>query len=138
MKRKVLSNLTKIMCIIFAIWTIIIILFAYNLIDYKESYDQYVGKFINAYIIYLLIFVCSIGLTIILNIRKLKWIEVRKRMINFIKTFVVFVFLTYVLKYVFKSSQLDLLEIIYNSIGLSAVSTFSDLIFFREKNTEIV
>lgn len=136
MKIRFLSNLIRIMCIIFAIWTAIIVLFTYNILDYKESYDLYVGEFINAYIIFLITFILCITFAIILNIRKLMWNEIWKRVIKLIKIFLVLVFLTYAFNYMFRPSQLDLLGIIYNSLGLSVISSFLDLIFFKEGNNK--
>ena len=73
-------------------------------------------------------------IAVIINMRKLKWIEIRKRLYKFIAYFVFLSGFTYIADYIFKSLEFDLYNIVSTSLGLSLGLVFLDLVFFKEKN----
>ncbi|SMB85199.1 hypothetical protein SAMN00017405_1617 [Desulfonispora thiosulfatigenes DSM 11270] len=70
----------------------------------------------------------------ILNSRRLKWIEIRKRLLKFIALFAMFGVVNYVFDYVFRPSNIDLFRAFSNALGLSFGISFVDVIFLKKKN----
>ncbi|WP_108671793.1 hypothetical protein [Peribacillus acanthi] len=112
----------------FAVGTIIV-LFIVN-INIDNTFSFY---FIIAYVIFLLLSLLYFIFAIVINIRKLKWSDIRKRIYRFITLFILISATTYSLKYIFRPSEIDVFDF-GTPLGLAFGMSFFDLIFFKEKN----
>ena len=121
--------LTYIIYVLFAVGTITTLFFVYKDIDSSFSL-----AFVIGYIIFLFLSFFYFMIAVIINMRKLKWIEIRKRLYKFIAYFVFLSGFTYIADYIFKSLEFDLYNIVSTSLGLSLGLVFLDLVFFKEKN----
>jgi hypothetical protein len=128
MRRSIIDTFNNIIYVIFIIATIISIFIVYKNIDNKFAIGFVIG-----YAIFAVVFLFYVILGIILNVTKLKWVGIRKRMIRFIKIFVILGILNYIFDYVFKSKKIDFLNMLSVSFGLALGSSFFDLVFFRER-----
>lgn len=128
MKKNILQNITKIICSLFIAATIIIIFFAY-----KKINNPFASKFGMFYLFLTLFFIVYIILITILNSRKLKWFEIRKRILKFITFFVLIGALNYAGDYIFRPSKIDLLREFSIPLGLSFGICFFDLNFSHMK-----
>lgn len=128
MRRSIIDTFNNIIYVIFIIATIISIFIVYKNIDNKFAIGFVIG-----YAIFAVVFLFYVILGIVLNVTKLKWVGIRKRMIRFIKIFVILGILNYIFDYVFKSKKIDFLNMLSVSFGLALGSSFFDLVFFRER-----
>ncbi|MGN2371068.1 hypothetical protein ACTFJW_13640 [Clostridium cagae] len=123
MKKSILSKFTKIMYILFAILTIIVLFSAYNNID-----NKFIVKIAIAYVIFACIFLIYIAAISILRIKKLKWTEIRKRLLHFSTTFigiwVANILFTYLIK-----NEVNILNHIYTPLALAFGISFFDLLW---------
>lgn len=69
----------------------------------------------------------------ILNSRKLKWVEIRKRLFKFFSLFILFGSLNYIFDYVFRHSNIDLSGAISKSVGLAFGISFFEVIFLKKE-----
>jgi hypothetical protein len=127
MKNNISLNLKNILFIIFAVGSIITFL-----IIYRDINNSFTYKFVIGYVIFLFLFCLYLIFMIILNTKKLKWIEIRKRLVKFIVLFGLFGALNYIMDYVFRPSKIDLLREFSGPLGLSLAISFHDLIFFKK------
>lgn len=109
--------------------SIIIILF----MAHKDIDSSFSFAFIIGYIIFLFLSVFYFMIKIIINMKKLKGIEIRKRVYKFIAYFVFLSGFAYIADYIFKSVEFDLYNIVSNSLGLSFGLVFLDLVFSKKK-----
>jgi hypothetical protein len=128
MRRSIIDTFNNIIYVIFIIATIISIFIVYKNIDNKFAIGFVIG-----YAIFAVVFLFYVILDIILNATKLKLVGIRKRMIRFIKIFVILGILNYIFDYVFKSKKIDFLNMLSVPFGLALGSSFFDLVFFRER-----
>ncbi|WP_374722900.1 hypothetical protein [Peribacillus tepidiphilus] len=112
----------------FAVGTIIVLFIVNKNIDNTFSF-----YFIIAYVIFLLLSLLYFIVAIVINIRKLKWYDIRKRIYRFITLFILISATTYSLKYIFRPSEIDVFDF-GTPLGLAFGLSFFDLIFFKEKN----
>ena len=71
--------------------------------------------------------------------RELKWVELRKRILNFVRSSFInsvslFV-LVFMFDYFFKTSQLNFVKVLYTSVSLAFGVSFLDLVFLNKKNS---
>ena len=126
MKKNILTYLIYLLVVV----GMIILFF----IVYKDIDSSFSFAFIIGYIIFLFLTFLYFMIAIIINLRKSRWIEIRKRLYKFIAYFVLFSVFSYIAGYIFKSSELDLLNIISIPLGLSLGIAFFDLVIFKDKN----
>lgn len=88
--------------------------------------------FIIGYVIFLLLYVLFLFMLIFLNIRKLNWIQIRKRLLTFIIYFVCLNALHFLLSYFFKRSEMDIWDFA-GPLGVSIGLAFSDLMTWKRK-----
>jgi len=72
----------------------------------------------------------------ILNLRKLKWAEIKKSIFKFITLFVWFGVLNLCLDYFFRHSNIDLFKEFSTSLGLAFVFSFDIPLFKKKGNIE--
>lgn len=129
MKKNRVLIFTRILYILFAIGTIILLLMAYKGIDSRIAF-----KFGIGYIFLTFFLLLYIPLITILNLRKLKWIEIRKRLFKFIASFTLFGTLNYIIDYVLRPSNIDLFREFSIALGLAFGITFIDVTFLKKKD----
>jgi tryptophan-rich sensory protein len=101
-------------------------------IVYKEIDNSFSYKFVIGYLILLLLtFLYSIIVTVI-NVRKLSWSEIRKRLIRLIIIYLISSGLNLITKYFFKPDW-DYVKVFTLSIGYSLGWAFFDLVFIKKK-----
>ena len=124
MIKNILSKLIIFLETIFFISTIVLMF-----IIYKKIESSLVDKFILIYIILLVL--CSLSLIIIaiMNIKTLRWDDIRRRLSRFIIIFISFTALSFILSYIF---NIDLWSKFSVTLGSSIGITFYDLMFIRK------
>lgn len=86
----------------------------------------------------LILFISVLYMVVIslLQLRKLKCIDVRKRLIRFIVIGIVFSVLNNGINYIFMPERVDIIRSISIAFGSAFGISFWDLIFFRSKEVE--
>jgi hypothetical protein len=128
MKKNKVLVFTKILCILFIIGTIISLVIVYKDISGSSAF-----KFLMGYLFLTFFLLLYIPFIIILNSRKLKWVDVRKRLFKFIALCVLFGGLNYGLDYVFRPSNIDLFREFSIALGLAFGASFIDIAFLKKK-----
>jgi len=104
-------------------------------IIYKDMNSSFSFAFVSGYIIFLVLSVLYLLITILINMRKLKWREIRNRLFKFFAYFVLLFGVTYIVGYVYEPLKLNLYTILLNSISFSFAFVFIDLVFFKQKRS---
>lgn len=121
---------TKVIYSLFAICTIITCAIIYNNVD-----NNMATKFVIGYAVFVLFMLLYVPIITLLNARKLKWTYLNKVLIEFIFLFLVMFVINCAFDYIFKNSNIDMLDAGFNALGLSFGLAFMDVIFFKkEKN----
>lgn len=128
MKKDISLSFTKIIYILFLIGTIITIF-----IVYKNIENEVATGFLIAYAIIVFFFLFYITFITILNLRKLKWVEIRGRIFKFIICFAIFGASNYILDYVFRPSKIDLFREFFISFGVAFGIAFIDVILSKKE-----
>lgn len=125
MKRGILEY---IIYTLFVVGTIIVLVIVNKNIDNTASF-----YFVIGYVIFLLLSLLYFIIATVINIRILKWSDIRKRLFKFITLFILISATTYILKYIFRPSDIDVFDF-GTPLGLALGLSFFDLMFFKEKN----
>lgn len=128
MKKNTALVFTKILCILFIIGTIISLFIVYKDIGSSSAF-----KFLMGYLFLTFFLLLYIPFIIILNSRKLKWVEVRKRLFKFIALCILFGGLNYGFDYVLRPSNIDLFREFSIALGLAFSASFIDVTFLKKK-----
>lgn len=129
MKKNRVLIFNRILYILFAIGTIILLWMTYKDIDSRIAFKFGIGYLFLTF--FLLLYIPFIT---ILNLRKLKWIEIRKRLFKFIALFILFGTLNYILDHVFRPSNIDLFREFSIALGLAFGISFIDVTFLKKKD----
>lgn len=119
---------TKFLCTLFIICTIIMLFIVYNNIE-----NNIVSKFGMCYFYLTLLVVIYIPFIIIFNSRKLKWVQIKERLLKFIALFILFGALNYAFDYAFRPSKIDLFREFSIAFGFTFGISFIDITLFRRK-----
>jgi len=127
-----LSKLNKIlyaMGIIGLIITMIIV--------YKNILNVFEVRFVIGYLIFIFLLAFYFLSITILRMRELKWVELRKRILKFVRlsflnSVSVFV-LVFVFDYFFKTLKLNFVKVLYTSVSLAFGVSFLDLVFLNKE-----
>lgn len=125
MKKNILMGIFYLLFIVGTCITLVIV--------YKDIDSSFSVAFVIGYVIYLFLIAFYFLIVIIINLSKLKWIGIRKRLYKYMAYFLILSVITYIVGVIFKSSQVDLYRIIFISLGLSFGLVFVDLIGFEKK-----
>ncbi|MCM2975172.1 hypothetical protein M3592_06975 [Priestia aryabhattai] len=118
------STVTFIICTLCVVSTVIISFITYMGID--NSFG-----FIVVYVVFIIIVLFYWTILLISNIKKIKWFELRKRLLKFVGLFISFSAAIYIFTYMFRSSHIDMYDLsIPFAMALSL--TFFDLFSFKE------
>lgn len=120
------STVTSIICTLCVLSTVIISFITYMGIDNSFSFG-----FIVVYVIFIIMILFYWTILLIRNIKKVKWFELRKRLLKFVGLFISFSAAIYIFNYMFRSSQIDMYDLsIPFAMALSL--TFFNLFSFKE------
>ena len=128
MKKNVGLIFTRILYVLFTIGTIISLFIVYRDID-----NSFVFKFLIAYVFFAFFMLLYIPFITVLNSRKFKWVEIRKRLIRFGGLFILFGASNYLIDYFFRPSNIDLFRTFSSAFGVSFGISFIDVIFLKNK-----
>lgn len=132
MKKDRLLIISRAFYILFTTATIISLFIVYKDIDHPFIFRFFVG-----YLFFTFLLLVYIPIVTIFNLKDLKWVEIRKKIIKFSIIFIVVGILSYILQYIYKPSELNLFEAFSKGIGLAFGITFADIMLFPEKNKKI-
>lgn len=130
MKKNTMLSFTKILYVIFIIGTIISLFIVYKNLDSDIAF-----KFVKGYIFLVFFLLCYIPIITILNLRKLKWVEIRRSLFKFVTVFVLFGALNYGFDYFFRPSNIDLFREFSIAFGMAFGIAFIDVIFLKKQST---
>lgn len=125
MKKYTLLNI--ILFTVFVIWTTIVLFIVYKDID-----PPLATKIVIGYIIYLLLYALCCTALILINLRKLHWIEIRKKLFTFIAWFILLSVSLFLFNYLFRPTEINIWDF-GTPLGLSLAIAFSDIMFFGKK-----
>lgn len=129
MKKRISStSITKFLSIILAIWTIITLFIAY-----KKITSPLIGNLVNGYIIFIFLFIFYIIFITIVNIRKLQWLQIKKRLLRFFLIFIGFLTVNVILTYIIKR-EVTILNHIATPLGTAFGISFMDILFTNKKD----
>lgn len=128
MKKNILLVLTRTLYALFTIGTIISLFIVYKDID-----SSFAFKLVMGYLFFTFFMLLYVPLVTILNSRRLKWSEIKKRLFKFIASFVMLGVANYVLNYVFMPSNIDLFRVLSTALGLAFGISFIDVIFLKKE-----
>lgn len=124
MKNNKLRTFTRIIYAIFLITTIMMLFMAYKNVD-----GRFVLKLGAVYIFLTIFMIIYIIFLTVLNLRKLKWIGIRKRLISFIGYFILFGALICFMNYIFTPSKLDIFRTLSIAFGAAFGTAFAEDVF---------
>jgi hypothetical protein len=125
MKKNILTYIIYSLFVIGAFITLFIV--------YRDIDSSFSHIFVMGYILFIFFALVYFLIVILLNLRKLKWFEIRKRLYKFIAYFALLSVSAYMADYFFTSLDLDWYNIVFNSLSLAFAFVFVDLLFFKEK-----
>ncbi|MBA4538169.1 hypothetical protein H1Z61_13755 [Bacillus aquiflavi] len=125
----------------FTINKILFILFLAGLIMtifivYKDMNSTFSYIFVILFVIYLLVYALFLITLVMINIRKLKRTEIRKRTLTFIILFVLFSAMIFITNYAFQPEKNDKYSFLITALGCSFGVSFFDLAFFKKEKSE--
>ncbi len=123
------STITSIICTLCALSTVIISFIVYMDIDNSFSFGFMLG-----YIFFIIIVSLYWIITLIINIKNIKWFELRKRLFKFIGLFISFSAAIYIFNYIFRSSEISIYDL-STPLAMALSLTFFDLVFFKDKES---
>jgi len=124
------KNLFSILMYTLGIVGLIITLF----IVYKNINNSFATVFVLGYVIFLVLFLFYFVIGTILNLGKIEWVDIRKRLYKFIISFVLISCLGLTYYYLKKPSEINFHKVLFLPLAISLGSAFSDLPFIRKNN----
>ena len=131
MKKNISLFCTKIIYLLFIIGTAISMC-----IVYKNVENTLAIRFVIGYVIFAFLFLFYIIFITFFNVSKLKWTEIKGRVVKFIVIFVVFGALNYFSDCIFRPSKVDLFREFSIPFGIAFGISFTDVIFLKEKENQ--
>lgn len=128
MKNNSLAFLTKTIFALFFIGTIISLFIVYKDID-----NSIAVKFVIGYAIFALLLLIYVPIITVINSKRLKWVEIRKRIFKFILLFAFFGALHYGFDYFFRPEKMDLLRQFSTAFGLAFGMSFIDVTLLKRE-----
>jgi hypothetical protein len=125
MKKNIFTSTMYVLGIVGLIITLFIV--------YKNFDNQFATKFVIGYVIFLILFLFYFVALSIINLRKLKWVDIRKRLYKFVISFVISSCLAFIFYYLKKPSEINFYKILFSPLTISLGLAFSDLPFLRKK-----
>lgn len=126
--KKNLSSFTKTIYILFFIGTIISLFIVYRKIDNSIAFNFLVG-----YVLFTFLLLIYIPVVTVINSRRLKRVDIRKRLIKFFTVFILFGALNYGFDYFLRPEKIDLLRQFSIGFGLAFGISFIDVTFLKKE-----
>jgi len=121
------NTVASIICTLCVLSTIIISFIVYMDIDNSFSFG-----FILSYVFFIILASLYLIITFIINIKNIKWCELRKRLFKFIGLFISFSAAIYFFNYIFRPSEIDIYDF-STPLAMALSLTFFNLMFFKDK-----
>lgn len=118
---------TRILFVLFAVGTVISMVIVYSDADGKLAYNFLLGYVFLAF--FMLLYT---PIVTIINSRKLKWTEIRRKILRFFVFFILLSILNFVFDYLIRPSDIDAFRIFSNAFGVSFGISFIDVLFLRK------
>lgn len=128
MKKGKVLVFTRILYVLFAISTIISLF-----IVYKDINGNIAFRFLIGYVFFTFFFIIYIPIITILNSRKLKWIDIRKRLFKLVILFALLGASNYGLDFIFRPSKIGLYRELPIALAFAFGISFIDVIFLKNK-----
>ena len=126
MKRYIGITFINFLYILFGIGTMVSLFIVYKDIDSIVSI-----RFVMGYMFLTFFLLIYTAIVTVFKLKRLKWIEKKKRLKRFIFSFILFSGLNYGIGYYLRTSP-DFYGIFFTSFGLSFGVSFIDIVFSRE------
>ncbi|MFZ5967454.1 MAG: hypothetical protein ACOYVK_09820 [Bacillota bacterium] len=130
MKKNTELTFTRILYILFVFGTIILLWMAYKDLD-----SSFAFKFGIGYLALTLFLLLYTPFVTILNSRKLKWIEIRKRLFKFVALFILFGTINYIFDYFIRPTNIDLFRELLIALGSAFGISFIDVTLLEKKES---
>lgn len=127
LKKNKLLIFTRVLYSLFIIGTIIVLWMVY-----KDVHSSIAFKLGIGYLFLTFFLILYVPIITILNARKLKWINIRKRIFKFIISFITLWALGYIFDCIFRPSKIDLFRGFSIAFGLSFGIYFTDVLFLKK------
>jgi hypothetical protein len=121
------NTITSIICTLCVLSTIIISFIVYMDVDNSFSFG-----FILSYVFFIILASLYLIITFIINIKNIKWCNLRKRLFKFIGLSISFSATIYIFNYIFQPSEIDIYDF-GTPLAVAFSLTFFDLMFFKNK-----
>ena len=131
MKKDRLLGFTRVLYGIYMMATIVVLVMVFNKIDGRIGFN-----FLGGYIFLTFFMLIYVPVITVVNSRKLKWIDIKKRILKFAGLFILFACLNYGFDYVFRREAITFLRGFSNSVGLAFGLAFMDVIFLKRTATK--
>ena len=118
---------TSIICTLCVLSTIIISFIVYMDVDNSFSFG-----FILSYVFFIILASLYLIITFIINIKNIKWCNLRKRLFKFSGLCISFSAAIYIFNYIFRPSEIDIYDF-GTPLAVALSLTFFDLMFFKNK-----
>lgn len=128
MQKQGLKRLSIILFLLFVISTIATII-----IVFQDSNSVFAFRFIIGYVIFLFIFMIYSLIVMFMRLKKLSAVEIRKRFIRFIVTFIVLSAVSLGYDYFFRSGITNYYNVFLIPFGLSVGVNFFDIVYESRK-----
>jgi hypothetical protein len=100
---------------------------------YKDIHSSIAFTFAIGYVLLTFLLLLYVPIITIINSRKLKWVEIRKRLFKFIALFILFSALNYIYDCVFRHSNIDLFRVFSSAAGLAFGISFIDVTLLKKE-----
>ncbi len=127
-KNKIL-RFTKALYIIAFVSTIIVLF-----IVYTKNESKIAWRFVIVFLFFLIFFAIYMLIITITNLRKLKWLEIRKMLRNFIVLFVMSAILCFAVNIIFRPSKADFFHVLPSAFSSALGITLFDVIFYNRND----
>ncbi len=105
-------------------------------IVYRDIENTYSFIFVIGYAIFLVLSLFYFIIATIINMKKIKWIDLRKRMFRFITSFVLLSGTSIIIYTLFKPAEIDYYRTFSIALGLSLGMNFFDLAFSGKRSVD--
>lgn len=122
------NTITSIICTLCVLSTVIISFIVYMDVDNSFSFG-----FILSYVFFIILASLYLIITFIINIKNIKWCNLRKRLFKFIGLSISFSATIYIFNYIFQPSEIDIYDF-GTPLAVAFSLTFFDLMFFKNKD----
>lgn len=127
MKKNKVLVFTSVLYVVFAMGTI-----SSLFIVYKDIDSNFAFMFLIGYLFFTVFLLIYIPFITFLNSRKLKWIEMRKRLFRFVIFFISFSALNYILDYIFRPDNISLFREILIAFAIAFGVAFADVTLLKK------